>query len=264
MKTVTSFLILLFSFTSGACEISKPIVSLSGPITMLLDELNLLNDKNVLGISKFHPVKPGYKGKIYSGGIFLSNKTLKSFRNSKIYFDKSRGFKQILKKAKISNYQEFDSRDQNPFEVLNMTIIKTQDILKNCFTEIEKLEKKSDKIQKELKLNSELSKSIFFLGSLGHKLPKLVIANDGFVLSLREFDNFKTYPSDISYVPWSQKVLKGLKSYMHIGIDEGSSEVTTINKLSTLKYNISMRGALTPGMRQIYLLQSLQGLKFKR
>ena len=259
MKTVIS-LLLLFSMNSFSCELSEKIVSLSGPITLLLEELDLLKDKNLLAISKFHPVEKKFNGQILAGGIFLSKKSLNAFKNVKMFFDKSREFKSLLKKSGVKKYIEIDTRDQDPFEAFNLSLVKIMNSLKGCHKTFEALEAKVSIIKSKLKLNPNFERSIFYLGHIKNKYPEIVIANDGFVLGLKAFEKFKTYPSDLSYVTWSKKIMNKLKDFNRYGVSEGKCNDINVLKVSDSNFNLSMRGVLTPGIRQVYFLERLQNL----
>ena len=75
----------------------KKVISLSGPMTVLLKEVGLLDHPALGGISVFNPVsKEQFKKKIYPGGIFLANSTLKEFKDSVVFFDESQQVKNVL------------------------------------------------------------------------------------------------------------------------------------------------------------------------
>jgi hypothetical protein len=261
MKTVFSLLILIFSYQAYSCELSEKIVSLSGPITMVLEELDLLGDKNLLAVSKFHPIKNITNAKVLAGGLFLSKKTLKKYQHTKIFFDKSRELKILLSKDHKGLLVEVDTRDQSPFEAFNLSLVKTMNSLKNCHKKVEALEKKILKIKKYLSIKHDFHKSVFYLGSIGTKFPDMVISNDGFILSLKNNINFKTYPSELAYSTWSKKIMKSLSGFKHFGVVESKEDNLRVIKVSGDKYNLSMRGILTPGIRQIYFLDQFQSLQ---
>ncbi|MBT4790053.1 MAG: hypothetical protein HON90_00655 [Halobacteriovoraceae bacterium] len=264
MKTAFSICFVFFCLQSLACELNEKIVSLSGPITMLLEELNLQNDKNLLAVSKFHPLKEKFKGEILAGGLFLSKKTLIKYSKTKIFFDKSREFKNLMKRSHIKNTIEVDTRDQDPFEAFQTSLVKLSNSLSHCHKVVLALETKVTGIQKKLQLNPFLKKSIYFLGTFRYgKIPQTVMANDGFVLSLKQFESYTGYPSDFAYLTWSDKILKTLVEHKLIAVSESRSKEIKISKISEKRYNLSYRGLLTPGIRQIYFLKELEKLSFR-
>ena len=263
MKMVISFLFILIMSQASACELSEKVVSLSGPVTMVLEELDLLEDKNLLAISKFHPVRGISDEKILAGGLFLSRKTLKKYQHSKIIFDKSRELRMLLSKDHKGQLVEVDTRDQDPFEAFNLSLVKLMNSFKNCHKEVEALNKKVSTINKYHKLKADFFKSIFYLGEIGDKFPDIAISNDGFVLFLKNHSEFKTYPSELSYSTWSKKIMKSLVSFNHFGLMDSKSDKLIIKKEGDRKYNLSMRGILIPGIRQIYFLDQLQTLILK-
>lgn len=265
MKTVFSFFFLFLLTTSicqAKCRLSEKIVSLSGPVSMVLEELDLLGDPNLIALSKFHPIKGKTRATILAGGLFLSKKTLKTFGNSKIFFDKSRELRSILAKGPSKKLVEVDTRDQDPFEAYNLSLIKLMNSLQFCHREVESLNDKISNIKQGLEEKPSTMNGVFFLGEIGSKLPELIISNDGFVLFLRGQDSFKTYPSDLAYTAWSKKILNKLKSYKFFGIENGGLDNLEVQKLNKTYYNLKMRGVLVPGIRQIYFLREFHKLKF--
>ena len=97
MKLAFSLLLLFYTGSSMSCSLNRPLISLSGPITMLLEELGLLTDKNLKGISLFHPVN-NFNGKKYGGGIFLGEKFFQEIGNSIIFYDQSRELNKLFSK----------------------------------------------------------------------------------------------------------------------------------------------------------------------
>ena len=62
-----------------ACSLKKPIVSLSGPVTIYIEALGLLSDPKLRAISKFHPIKHKTSAEVLGGGVFLAQKKIKEF-----------------------------------------------------------------------------------------------------------------------------------------------------------------------------------------
>ena len=139
-------------------------------------------------------------------------------------------------------------------------LIKLDRTTQRCEGKIAMLEEKLEALEKELTSKTYPS-MIFFLGKIKTHYPELVMANDGHVTFLRELPKYKSYPSDLAYVPWSKKILQDYKGSYKIGLEEG--KVMELKSLGDNKFNIKYRGVLTPGIRQIYFLKDLLELKFK-
>lgn len=263
MKTVTSFIILVFSLASFACELNRPILSLSGPITMVLEELNLLDSKQVLGVSRFHPVRENLQVKKVEGGIFLSKKVIKQYPSGTlIIYDTSRELQKTLEKWENLKLMEINSRSLDPFEVFDQSIHQVSGLTVNCEKKINKLVAKVKSIKDSLGKRKLSIKGVFFLGEIGSKLPSMVISNDGFVKWLVQKMELKSYPSNFHYVSWSSKVLNKLENYIYWGLVDSKSDELNVKKISKLKYNLSYRGIFIPGIRQIYFLEKFSQLSF--
>lgn len=255
-------LILLFLSASiniafGKCHIEKSIVSLSGPMTHFLEELDLVRDENLKAISKFHPLKKEFKGEVLAGGLFLSPQVFHKYKDALIVFDKSREFKYLLEKSNHMNFLEIDSRDQDPFEVINLLEVKALGFLKGCRSKLSDTSKKFKSLKEKLLTKNIEIKANFFLGSLSGKLPETIIANDGPVIFLRKFSGFSTYPSELAYVNWSMREFKRQKGFVNIGLNEAKTEEFKVKEVKPNYFDISYRGVLTPGIRQAYFLGEL-------
>lgn len=259
MKAVISLFFVLISIELHACELKKDIVSLSGPLTMVLEEMDLLKDKRLLGISKFHPIKKSqsFNGQILLGGVFLSKKILKKYQDKTIIFDESKELRDQLKKAKISKVIEIQTRDQDPFVVTEKMLDKVSQLSKNCEQKINKVKAFLTLSKSKIQVPKNMEKAIFYLGEIKSKKPPLVFGNDGFVMYLKKHGLVKSYPTELSYIPWSQKVVKGLVGYNHFGIMDGKKESLEIQKVSADSFNLKYRGVLIPGIRQVRFLSSL-------
>jgi hypothetical protein len=254
IKTFLLFFVLI-NTSYAKCQFDQTVISLSGPMTMLIEEMDLLKDPKLKGISKFHPIKKEFKGKTFAGGLFLSPKVFHQNKEAVIVFDKSREFKYLLKKSQHQNFLEVDSRDQDPFEVVNYLILKLRELTKGCRTPIKSLEKKMAKLKQELQKKRLKQKSIFFLGEIKKRKPELVISNDGFVMFLKKQNKLHSYPSEFAYVSWSQKVLEGLPDYHYYGLQTMGTDLLVEKKVDDRSSNLAFRGLLIPGIRQVYFLQ---------
>ena len=107
---------------------------------MILEEMNLLESKQLLGISKFHPVRGNSSVIKLEGGIFLSKKIIKTFpAGTLVIYDKSRELEKTLKKWEILKLMEVNSRSLDPFEVFEQSIHQISGLTKNCEKKINKL-----------------------------------------------------------------------------------------------------------------------------
>ncbi len=246
----------LYLFLSGSVAIAscgftrghKPLYSLSGPLTVILEELGLLNSPVVKGISVFYPVPDSFKGEVIPGGVFLSPSKLTEMKSSIVFYDGSQELKKLFRSQNIEAI-EFSSRNQTPREVTISAINLLGKHLLGCNTQkiLEKLESLEKDIQANMKSRMKV---FFFLGRITtHKLPELVIANDGLVLWLRKMNLITTYPSDLAYVNWSGAIINDLRTgVIFVGIS--ADKKPSVQKIAG-RYNLIYPGGLIPGIRQL-------------
>lgn len=267
MKILFSLSLLFFSFFSFACGFTaghKPVYSLSGPLTVYLEELGLLSSPVLKGISIFYPAPPSFKGDVIPGGVFLSPGKLSSMKNSLVFYDGSQELRKLFRSQKIEAI-EFVSRNQTPREVTVRAMNLLGQHLSGCDGAVilKKLGSVESEIQKKMKSAMGV---IFFLGRIsGKKLPELVIANDGLVYWLRKMNLVTTYPSDLAYVNWSGAIINNLKgSTILVGISEGK---TSSLQAASGRFNLVYPGALIPGIRQLeawnYFLNHFEKVKLQ-
>ncbi len=260
MKLVfKTFFIYLMMITYGfaICSIKQPIISLSGPVTILLEELNLLSDQNLKAISSHHPIQAKTTATVVNGGIFLGKKLIHGFpENSIIFYDKSRDLKKLLTRHFSGDLIEIDTRSKDPFEVHDLTVELFKNKLLGCDQKLETLNEKLKLLEVKIKKSWKLSRVVFFLGEIKKKLPNLVMSNDGPVIWLKKKTDFKSYPSNLAYTPWSKKIIENLKETLFLGLNESDDKYKVTHVIGK-KWNVYFRGALTPGLRQIYLLERL-------
>ncbi len=260
MKLAFSLLLLFYTGSSMSCSLNRPLISLSGPITMLLEELGLLTDKNLKGISLFHPVN-NFNGKKYGGGIFLGEKFFQEIGNSIIFYDQSRELNKLFSK-KTSKVISINSRGKNPFEVVVDNIRLLESFLDKCTDRIKKLNLLLQKVRDNRSLKNK--QLIFFLGKINSNLkPDKIIVNDGAILSFKSM-GMKTYKSDFSYVSWSAKKMNTeYKDYQQIGLfDEGNVNRLVVSKVGDRMYNLNFRGVFIPGIRQVHFVDEFLKYKF--
>jgi hypothetical protein len=257
MQIFLSFL--FFSVISvHACNFKpevKRIISLSGPVTVILEELSLLQHEKVHGISIFNPVSTkNLKAKIYPGGVFLSQATLSDFSSSVVFYDESRELRKALLKRRDINSQELTTRGLTPNEVINRVFYQLNPFISGCEQSIKMVREKALILQQELfKFIKGRPYVIFYLGEfrLGRP-PELVMVNDGVPRLLLQNQLIKSYPSSLGYVNWSSKLMQEIpSSAIHVGIKDtgmnGAEKVDFSNSRFTLYYP----GALVPGLTQL-------------
>jgi len=255
------FLILIYLIGSDviACHLNTSIVSLSGPVTMVLEELDLLEDKNLKALSSFHPIIKKTQAEILAGGIFLSKKTIKDYQDEVLFFDKSVELSNLLKKFKKNNFIELDTSGKDSFSVAKDILEQISPYLEACSEKTDALISKLDKIKNELgQMQSQMI--LFFLGQIKTKYPQLIMGRDGLVLTLIQMKKIQTYESPLTYIQWSAKEMKNYKTFLKVGLLESQSNTIQVEKVNELTYNLSFRGVLVPGIRQVYFLKEFSKL----
>ena len=233
------------------------MIVLSGPVTYLLEELDLINDSKLLAVTSMVHLNKDFKGKRIMGGVFLAPQKLQPLKAEAIFFDQS---KELEKR--LASYQEFKSieiktRNLDPFETTSKLLEKISPYLNNCQKRVVKLRKKLEKIKQTLVKSQKKFRMIFYLGKIGNKKPDMIIVNDGFVKFMKEQLKLESYPSDLAYVSWSSKVMNQLKGFWHIGLHDSQAAELIISKIDKHNINSSFRGVFTPGITQVYYLEAL-------
>lgn len=257
MMKVFSFLFFIWASTTFACELKSETVSLSAPITGVLEDLKLLSDKNLIAISMFHPLKDETKIERLGGGLFLSQKSLKRFQKMTIFFDESGEMKRRLTEAHIAGVIEVQTRSLDPFEVVERAIVKLTPYLKNCDDKLSAL-KTHYLSEKDWLLQQTAFKNpmYFFLGELKeNNWPDLLMVQDGPVLFWLKHKKIKTIESPLAYVRWGEKWKKSLtKEDQLIGLIH-SSDTKKFSIEKQTYWNVTSAGALTPGPWQIRFMR---------
>lgn len=260
-----SFLILFWSSTLFACELKSEIVSLSAPITGVLEDLQLLSDKKLIAISLFHPLQNESKIERLGGGLFLSQKSLKRFQKMSIFFDESGEMKRRLSEAHIVGVNEVQTRSLDPFEVVERALAKLTPFLKNCEEKVGAL-KTHYLIEQDWLLRQPAFKQpmYFFLGEMKeNNWPDLLMVQDGPVLFWLKHKKLKTIESPLAYVRWGEKWKKSLTENSQL---IGLVHTSDAKKFSVEKqtyWNVTSAGALTPGPWQIrFMRKFVESQKF--
>lgn len=261
------FLSLNFIFvfqTSAKCEFKnevKKLISLSGPVTVILHELKLLTHPIVKGISVFHPFnEKDFQGKVYPGGIFLSHSVLEEFQNSVVFYDESKELGRLLSSHKKILPVEIKTRNLLPLASINKTLEGLKPFLSDCEKEIQTIVGEASAIQQNIIQNAKKKLSmIFYLGELrNNKRPELVIVNDGIVKLLIEQGKISSYPTDLAYVNWSSRLMREMpKDTLHIGIKDSGRDKTIKIKRSSQEMTLYYPGSLIPGLTQLRAFQYL-------
>lgn len=242
-------LILLNLFLSvglrANCELKHPerkIISLSGPVTILFKEIGLLN--SLEGISIFHPIpRSKFKGRVYPGGIFLASKTLESLKTKIIFFDESRELRHLLATVESALPVEVKTRNLVPHEVSELVVKELSPFLKGCEKALLSFVDKTRALEKSLLGQFKTTpKIVFFVGDM-------VMAHDGVVIFLKQNKKIQTYPSELSYVSWSAKMMNQMKDFKKIYLKDSSPRLIKENPDASLE--VTYPGILIPGLTQV-------------
>lgn len=247
------FLSLYCVSTFAQCEFANNtgVVSLSGTTTVLFKELGLLT--KLKGISVFNPVtKEEYNGKVYPGGIFLSQSALVELKGVHVFYDESRELGKIFKSQQIRSV-EIKSRNQTPSETIHRALKEIIPLTIGCDKKVAELEKKRINLEQKLLNLIQSKKSVlFFLGEFkADRLPEMIMSNDGVVKLLREKNKINTYPTELAYVNWSAKILQELQGMIYIGVTDPARENKKEVKKVGAKINFAYPGSLVPGLSQL-------------
>lgn len=265
MKQVISVFLYLFAFESSACEINSTsqIISLSGPITHLLYELKLLKAP-VIGISEFHGIAPEeFLGKIFKGGLFLSPQVLRNLKQPVIFFDESLEQRKAMTKLELKGI-ELITKNQDPFEVYDLSKKKLVPFLKQCEVQLAQIDLKVLKVKELLQKSRKRDGFYFFyLGEIqkNKRKPNLIMI-DSFILSLQKLSIIKTYPSQLNYIPWAEKVVNEYQSKKTFSIGLVTARPMKhprleVKAISENEFNLYHPALLVPGIAQINFLQDL-------
>ena len=263
MKLASSFIIFLYCISAFSCELKKGNFALiSGGITKLIQELALENSKHIKLYSNFFPIK-NKNATLVTGGIFISPKVIDEAQVDTVFFDSGEELRKSLRRSKAKKVIAYKTNGLDPFEAYDLSKEILVPFLKNCEDKISKLDQRINQIKKQSLKNSKM---IFFVGEISEykKLPELVMSNDGFVKYLRTNKKLESYPSELSYATWSQKILTNLKDkkYLKIGLVNSEDETFKIKKIDDEYINIHSKLALIPGLSQVFFLERLMQASF--
>jgi hypothetical protein len=259
MLKALSLLIALSSLEVRACHLKQPIVSLSAPVTGTLQEMGLLRDPQLLGISTFHPVGPEeFKGARLGGGLFLSAKGVAPYRRAHVFFDESEELTKRLKTLPFNGRTKIRTRQLDPFTVTEGALIALDRRLSNCEKKIADL-RGWMQAQKTVLLSRAAFKApiYFFIGTFHRgKWPELIMANDGPVAWWKAHGKLVSLDSPLVYVRWSEK-WKASLSGQHRLVGLSSEGPTRTLPLGKSMFQIHDAEALSPGPAQIRFMRRL-------
>lgn len=270
----TISLFLIHNLLWAKCEFatSKPIISLSGPITHYFYQLGLHSNTNLKAISVFHGLtKEEFSGEILNGGMFISTKIISKYKDAFFFFDESEELKKALGQINDDQKLQVVTRGKNPFEAYSyIDIILKSYLNKDCLNLSINLAKKINQIEDKIKSSKGLSKPfLFFMGKIqqNNHYPELLMVNDGPALYMIKELNNKSYPAPLAYVRWSEKILhtfiKNEKPYIFaLQTEGGPTQQQGVYQLliepnTQGYYNLYSRSAFIPGLPQIYFLDQL-------
>lgn len=247
---------LIICASTLACDFSsdvKSVYSLAGSVSLAFRDLGLIKSPKLKGVSVFHPVhRKSFTGTFLPGGVFLSHQTLSELSGSLLFYDESRELTRILDRYKEIKKIEIRTRNLTPQEVEKNSETVLKPFVTNC-----DLPSLSANLEKKLSLLKEIIPKnktlLLFLGLLTEaRTPDLLMVNDGIVKWMVQEKLIKSYPSKLSYVNWSSKVMQGLpRDSLRVGVKDSGSEMITKVEKKPQHINLVFPGALIPGTGQV-------------
>ncbi|MFW5887924.1 MAG: hypothetical protein ACOCUH_03925 [Bacteriovoracia bacterium] len=242
-------------------------VSLSAPMTALLQEFKLFNDPSLKAISSFNNLlSTSFKGEVLGGGIFISQKVMTKYKKAIWLYDDSHQLSRLLKKGEINKTVSIKSRGKDSLQVYKISMAKLSPYLINCEAAATKLNQwVSGVISKLKKIPSSSKVWLFYLNALPRngKKPGILMVNDGWPKLLARFNKIKTYPSSLAYVSWSQRIVNELTSksvVMHVGLanfNASKGETFKWQNLQESQVNIYSSLQMLPGLFQIKFIDNM-------
>ncbi len=249
------FILFLLSSLSFSCELDKKseFISLSGPISSLLDEMDLL--PSLKAMSDFSH-RQSSKVKRIKGGVFLSPRALRTDDQTVIFYDKSTSLEKTLKEITLKQLVEVDLLSLSPYEAFMKTKMIIKPFVHNCSRRLSLIHKKYLALNNANKKMDRGKPIVLYLGKIKkNKYPQLIFGHDGISIFIKKYGNY-IVSSKLPYLPWSSKLKKKYpKETKHFGVYE--NENLSFEKVKQNNYNFSCPGVLTPGLDQIICLQKL-------
>lgn len=248
---------LFISLAHAECRFKdevKKVSSLAGNVTVLIRELGLLSSPKLHGISIFNPISPHeFKGTVFPGGVFLSQKELPNFDGQVVFYDEVRDLHRLFSSRKNVISGQVKTRNLSPMEAIDIGLKHLSPYIVDCDQKISELKKRALKLEKEiLEKVPENFKGIFYLGKMNSRYPETIMSNDGIVKWLRDKNKLTTYPSELAYVNWSAKIMNSLdENYLHVGVIDSGREGKKEVKREKNKASFAYPGSLVPGYSQL-------------
>ena len=258
MLVIKLLLLLIISFPVFSCEFKQQfkIGLYSGAIVDVINEIGLNKSNQISFYSHYFPINNQKADKI-QGGIFVSKKKLSQYEANLVFYDDSTDLEKVFHSLRIDSLESIKTSGKTPFEVLVDNIKILEKYTENCEKKFESLKSFAKKVKKK---KIKQSRVIFFLGEITEeKLPPMIMLHDGFVEYLIKNKIIQSYQSPLSYVTWSEKLMKEYVNgdYLYIGLNSKSVDFET-ERINENKMNIYSRYALQPGLSQIKFLEMLK------
>lgn len=246
-------LIYISCFNSYACNLDPKYEywMLSAPVSVVIKELGLISEVKKIG--SFHPFKE-IISKV-DGGIFLRAKNLNLSQKSLIIYDESKALNREFLNLNVK-LEKIITRNLSAIVATQYILDKLAPYLIKCNSKVSSIKNFLKETKLKIKDHKFLKTYLFYLGAISSGARNnLIIANDGFVLDLKNNQSFTTYPSSLAYVSWSSKELKKLKNYISIGVE--SNENKDLKEIDKKSINLFYPGILVPGLQQVKFLDYL-------
>jgi hypothetical protein len=192
------------------------VVSLSAPITYLLQRLDLIHSPQLQAVSDFHHIEQEHKNlKRVPGGEFISQQLVKQWEGHIVWYDQSNRLSQIFARNPKVKSIEISTRELNWEQSFNnVTKALSPYLNAQCETELVQLHTKMSQDLDHLKKSriKPLS-AIFFVGECieNQPLPKMVMLQDGVLKDLLSTGTVQSFNSPLAYLMWSEKDLADFK-----------------------------------------------------
>lgn len=259
MRIFLSLSIFLFSsLVFAECRfknhVSK-VFSFSGVTSVALKEMGLLKNPVVKGISLFNPVAlEDFSGKRWPGGIYLSPKSFAEIGGGIVFYDESKDLEKILSPMSSIQGVEIKTRGLEPVRVTEDVLGSLDAFIEGCDVEKKNFLKKTKNLSARILALIKKQKSVvYYLGEFrnGHP-PEMILVNDGIAKWLLREKKIITYPSPLSYVSWSTKIMSKMPAdTQHIAINDSEAAMTKSVKRENEHVTLTYPGALVPGYSQL-------------
>lgn len=265
MKQVISLVFIFFSTSSIACKLTLPVVNLSGSLTMIMDEIGLLDDPKLRAVSSYYINESKARSHtvdLLMGGIFLSPKIMKKYKKAFFLIDESKELRQQFQKLNLKN-EILKTRGLTPIQAIKASFNLLEKVSQGCTKRMKALLKAVDKQVADIKkVKWDKERIFFFLGSMKAGFPQMLMVNDGFVKYLRDKFGLKTYPSTVAYSGWSQKKIEQIHDentiYMGLVADSDLHESSyDFKHLRKNEWDANARYLLVPGLGQLDFVHRL-------